>query len=466
MREVRDWASLLAAIGTLTLGALALRPRDPLARRIAALCFVLFGWNFSVLAQRIVRQQRAFEALDSVCTALSPLFVLEVVLAFVGRRAREVRIAAWVVFGGLGLSALVRPDDDVWAMIFLVAWAFTLVVDFVLLVRHLRAAAARERVRARIVIAALAFGGACSTSDMVHALGLPAPYLGALGTVVASALLFTLVTRTDLFERRVTLRTSLYVGGMIATGVIAYLVVLSAFAAKLGIQLLFACLLAAVGIAIGRELAISFADERARRQRLALLGRFSAQMSHDIKGPLTALLGAVQLIDPAENEYLGLVVEQAHRINDIVARYDRMARIDPQRTIVTLNEVATAIARAHGVETTLASDLPDIEADRALIESALENIVRNAVEAAGKSKVQVTTTRIETGARVTVTDQGPGMDARVLDRATEDFFTTKPTGSGLGLSFARRVIEAHGGTLTVESKPGKGTTVTATLLTT
>jgi two-component system sensor histidine kinase AtoS len=186
-------------------------------------------------------------------------------------------------------------------------------------------------------------------------------------------------------------------------------------------------------------------------------------MSHDIKGPLTALLGAVQLIDPTENVFLGLVVEQARRINDIVARYDRMARIEPQRTIVKLNEVATSVAKAHGVETTL-SDLPDVEVDRALIESALENIVRNAVEAAGKSKVQIATTKTETAVTVSVTDQGPGMDARVLDRASEDFFTTKPTGSGLGLSFAKRVVEAHGGTLTVDSKPGEGTSVTLTLL--
>jgi two-component system, NtrC family, sensor histidine kinase HydH len=60
---------------------------------------------------------------------------------------------------------------------------------------------------------------------------------------------------------------------------------------------------------------------------------------------------------------------------------------------------------------------------------------------------------------IRVVDRGPGMDARVLDRATEDFFTTKPSGSGLGLAFARRVLEAHGGSLSLRSEPGNGTTV-------
>ena len=63
-----------------------------------------------------------------------------------------------------------------------------------------------------------------------------------------------------------------------------------------------------------------------------------------------------------------------------------------------------------------------------------------------------------------VIDEGPGMDARVLDRATEDFFTTKPDGSGLGLAFARRVVEAHGGAISLESHPGRGTTVEITLV--
>lgn len=464
--RVRDWASLLAAIATLTLGMVAARGarRDPLARAIMALCFVLFGWNISVIAQRIVHYARVFEVLDSVCTALSPPLVLEVVIIFIGaaKRHRGTRIGAWSTFGALAAASIITPDGQWWALVFLVCWMLVFVLQMALLVRYLRRATeAREKARARIVMAALAFGGACSTSDMAHAAGLPAPYLGALGTVVACALLLTLVVRLDLFDTRVTARTSLYVAGMISAGVVAYLVVLSAFADRLGVQLLFAVLLAMVGAAIARELALSLAETRARTQRLALVGRFSAQMTHDIRGPLTALLGAVQLLDERENEYLALVAEQAKRIAGIVDRYDRMARIEPQKTIVSVNEVAYGIARAHAVETALAEPDPELDADRALLETALENVVRNAVEATGNASLVRVESRKSSGlVELAVIDQGPGMDARVRERATEDFFTTKATGSGLGLAFARRVVEAHGGELSISSRRGEGTTVT------
>lgn len=466
LREVRDWASLLAAIGTLTLGAIAARGarRDPLARAITALCFVLFGWNFSVLAQRIVHHARVFEILDSVSTALSPPLVLEVVIAFIGAgtRHRGLRIGAWAAFGALAAASVLVPDERWWSLTFLVCWMSVFAVEVTLLVRYLRRASeAREKARARIVLAALAFGGACSTSDIAHAVGLPAPYLGALGTVVAAALLLTLVVRLDLFEHRVTARTSIYVVGMISAGVVSYLVVLSAFAERLGVQLLFAVLLAMIGAAIARELALSLAETRARTQRLALVGRFSAQMTHDIRGPLTALLGAVQLLDGEKNEYLQLVADQAKRIAGIVDRYDRMARVEPVKTIVSVNDVAYGIARAHAVETALAEPDPELDADRALLEAALENVVRNAVEATGQASLVRVETRKSSGlVEIVVIDQGPGMDARVLERATEDFFTTKANGSGLGLAFARRVVEAHGGELTIASRRKEGTTVT------
>ena len=143
------------------------------------------------------------------------------------------------------------------------------------------------------------------------------------------------------------------------------------------------------------------AEARARTQRLVVLGRFAAQMAHDIKGPLTALLGAVQVLDSAaddatgpeggapgldatQKEFLGLVSDQAKRIVVIVDRYDRMARVDPRKTVVRVNDVVRG-GRAHGVpedghHLVLASEGTDCEADGALLESAVENVVRNAIE--------------------------------------------------------------------------------------
>jgi signal transduction histidine kinase len=111
---------------------------------------------------------------------------------------------------------------------------------------------------------------------------------------------------------------------------------------------------------------------------------------------------------------------------------------------------------------TLALDTrePECDADRDLLESAIENVVRNAVEATPDGgSVRVETDAADAWIVVRVIDTGVGMNARQLARAFEDFFTTKPSGSGLGLAFARRVLLAHDGDVGITSESGRGTTV-------
>jgi two-component system sensor histidine kinase HydH len=99
------------------------------------------------------------------------------------------------------------------------------------------------------------------------------------------------------------------------------------------------------------------------------------------------------------------------------------------------------------------------------VASALENIVRNACEAMPGGGALRVRTRVDAPAAgqttvvVQVEDTGEGMDARRAEQAFEDFFTTKATGSGLGLAFVRRVALAHGGNVSLASRPGEGTVV-------
>lgn len=481
LTSFRDWMSLLAAVGHLSLAvtAMAFGGRTPLARRLALLCFVLFGWNFATLAQHFVGG-RTFTVFDSVFTALSPAAVLEVVVTFVGkaRRHRLARVLAWLAFGGLAvasLGGLVSQawldwlDSPSWALLFLASWVPTLLFEVVLLARHLgRSINQREKARARTVLVALAVGSAFSMSDIARGLGLPMPYLGALGTLIAAALLATLAVRLELFDRNVSARTTVYVLGMTVAFAVAYLVIFRALAGSLAAQVFATVVITLLVVAVARELAYAVAQSRERAQRLTVLGRFSAQMAHDIKGPLTALLGGVQVLEDAADEatrkeLLALVSEQAKRVTAIVDRYDRMGRIEPRKTTVRVNDVALRVARAHGVaDLALAADDPECEADPELVESALENVVRNAVEAAGEAgAVRIETERDDAGHAIVirVVDRGPGMDARQLERAFEDFFTTKPGGSGLGLPFVRRVLAAHGGDVAIRSERGDGTTV-------
>jgi signal transduction histidine kinase len=230
-----------------------------------------------------------------------------------------------------------------------------------------------------------------------------------------------------------------------------------------------------------RELASSLAVQRERVDRLAVLGRFSSQMAHDIKNPLGTLKGALQFLqeehacgEPLDkhHEFLGVMLEQVDRMHRVVDDYQRIGRVEPMRRSVDVNDVVRSVvalepfAAAEGVSlrAELADDLPRCDLDSDLVSAALENMIRNALEAMPKGgRLTVRTERAngsaEGGVVISVTDAGEGMDARQAERAFDDFYTTKPQGSGLGLAFVRRVAQAHGGDVSLTSRVGAGTIV-------
>ncbi len=222
--------------------------------------------------------------------------------------------------------------------------------------------------------------------------------------------------------------------------------------------------------------------ERARAEHLATLGRLSQQMAHDLKNPLAAISGGAEFLleerrqgrsmDDSE-EFVELILEQTKRIEGVIEEYRRLARVEPAMGPVSLGELVQAVVDAQSVATrdrelSLSADIArgigEIEADRELLATALENLVRNAAEAMEEgergSAISIEARRNDSVVSLAVKDDGPGMDARTRERALSDFFTTKAEGSGLGLPFARRVAEAHGGELRLASRPGEGTTVT------
>jgi signal transduction histidine kinase len=135
------------------------------------------------------------------------------------------------------------------------------------------------------------------------------------------------------------------------------------------------------------------------------------------------------------------------------------------QSLVTLQKFASADEIA--VKADLAADLPACSMDRDLVTGALENLIQNAFEATPRKEtpatVTVRTALVQagrtTGVMLSVEDTGLGMSARTRERALDDFYTTKATGSGFGLAFVRRVAEAHGGDVSLVSKEGAGTTV-------
>lgn len=156
-----------------------------------------------------------------------------------------------------------------------------------------------------------------------------------------------------------------------------------------------------------------------------------------------------------------------HRVVD---NYQRLGRVEAIKTSLDINEVVRAVmalqsfAGGHTITVTTEYDpsLPPCMVDRDLLENALKNLVRNAFEAMPLGGVLSVRTGMSApaeapGVVIRVEDSGMGMDALTRERAMESFYTTKPQGSGLGLAFVRRVVEAHDGDLTLTSREGTGT---------
>jgi signal transduction histidine kinase len=357
----------------------------------------------------------------------------------------------------------------------------TMIFAMLVLARHAYESAEKvERARARLILAALAIGTVLgSTEELGQFVGLPA--LGNVGMLITSTLLAVVALRFRLFDRDVSIRAAGVLLALAAGTAVAALVVLRYMGAEVAIFTLGAALVSLVLIAASRRWLSEGAVQRMRREQLTTLGRFSAQMAHDLKNPLAALKGAAQLlredlprVTPAVDRvrFVDLMLNQIERLNALVDVYGRLARVEPELESIDLNEAVRSVvalqpfaSEAVQVRTELAEPLPACRADRSMLARVMENLLRNAMEAMPDGGTVVVRTAAATDARgqagveVSVEDSGCGMDARTRERAFDDFFTTKSTGSGLGLAFVNRVVEAHGGRVSLSSELGRGTVV-------
>jgi signal transduction histidine kinase len=229
----------------------------------------------------------------------------------------------------------------------------------------------------------------------------------------------------------------------------------------------------------------SLESEISRKQRLSELGNLAATVAHEIRNPLNSVSMGLQRLkaefSPAQEQekdeyahFLGLMQSEVRRLNSIVEQFLSMARplklrreaIHIENFLKELTTLAAEDAKASGVNLDLqvSPDIPPLPADPDYLKQLLLNLILNGVQAMPGGG----TLTLEAGAdkkqlQITVTDSGGGIDPETLKRIFEPYFTTKPNGSGLGLSIARRIAEAHGGTITVESKGQQGSRFWVTL---
>jgi PAS domain S-box-containing protein len=215
--------------------------------------------------------------------------------------------------------------------------------------------------------------------------------------------------------------------------------------------------------------------------RVSMMGELAASLAHEIKQPITgAVLNAHSCLRYLEGETprlkeasksVSAMVKNVTRAADIIDRVRSLyGRGAPERESVDINEIVremtvllrdTANRNSIAVRTNLEPELPTATADRIQLQQVLMNLMLNGIEAMkdGGGELTVASTRGENSQLlVTVTDSGPGLPAGESERIFEAFFTTKPQGSGMGLSISRRIIEAHGGRLWASANPRGGAT--------
>lgn len=222
-------------------------------------------------------------------------------------------------------------------------------------------------------------------------------------------------------------------------------------------------------------------------ERLAAIGRLAAQITHEIRNPLSSVALNIELLGddivhlPAERQkeagsILAAVGKEVDRLTQITEGYLRFAKLPAPRKIAgdvgdLLADIVAftqADAAKAGVmlELQVEPDLPPVPHDPARLRQAVLNLLRNGVEAAGRGGTVRLGARVSPsgkGARVSVEDTGPGVPEDVKARLFQPFFTTKPQGTGLGLMLAREIVLEHKGELEVERSPLGGASFTIEL---
>ena len=211
--------------------------------------------------------------------------------------------------------------------------------------------------------------------------------------------------------------------------------------------------------------------ELKRVDRLAALGSLSAQLAHEIRNPLAAMRGSAQMLaaDTSggnQSRLAQILVRESDRLSTLLAEFLRFARPPPPtfrrcslRELVTdtleMLQADPLVAQAR-VETSLEELDAEIDSDQ--LRQVLINILRNALTAAGPGgSVRVSIRQGVAGPELRVWDSAGTIAPENLPRIFEPFFTTKEGGTGLGLSTAHSIIQAHGGTIRVSSSPQAGT---------
>jgi PAS domain S-box-containing protein len=232
-----------------------------------------------------------------------------------------------------------------------------------------------------------------------------------------------------------------------------------------------------------KDLAERKAAEQAMRrtESLALIGAMATNVAHEIRNPLGAMNGLVEMIGDASEKgspahrYASRILDSIERINRICQELLTVGNPEPRnvepldinglvRKTLEFSRYDSAASKNATVRTRYAADLPRVPGDGERLGQVILNILRNAYQACkNDGEVTVTTRATARGVAIAVHNTGPHIPPEKLDKLFTVFYTTKKRGTGLGLAISQQLVRAHGGRILVDSGPERGTTFTIEL---
>jgi two-component system sensor kinase FixL len=213
-------------------------------------------------------------------------------------------------------------------------------------------------------------------------------------------------------------------------------------------------------------------------ERLADVGKSVAHVTHEIRKPLMLIGGFARQVrdsgvlesDEASRRKLGIVVDEVRRLETLLnsvrlltrpAALSRKQRLDLNGVIEEALDLIGPLVQgqAVGISLDLAAEPLPVDGDADQLKQVLLNLLQNAIDAMkGEGRLNVTSRKQARVVEVRIEDNGPGIPESIQERIFDPFFTTKAEGTGLGLAISRTIVQEHGGQLTMQATPSRGTT--------
>lgn len=216
----------------------------------------------------------------------------------------------------------------------------------------------------------------------------------------------------------------------------------------------------------------NFKKEMAKLEYLHAIGETASSVAHELRNPATAIRGFIQLLGrkckDEHTEYYRIILEELDRMNEIIEEFLSLARnrliekkpSDLNAILTSIFPILMADALKNDIELSydLCEDLNIINLNPKEIRQLVLNLARNGIEAMSpKGILTVSTNNLENGVELTISDTGSGITPEILDKIFEPFYTSKNSGTGLGLSVCKNIVEGHNGRIDVTSVVSSGT---------